>query len=198
MSTVCRYNSGNTNDVKLTLEMIYRAFPSFSKVDKKWEIIMPIMFSELFKHPVVFTPVSGGQWILPRAAVFNTLAVEERMKEVLLEVLATGEVKVATVPEHMLGAIKSCCHINLAVVTPSVVSQTYKQIQGHSSLSWDDKQCLLKYLLQNKKYELLEGLELLPLANGGFTKFCYNPKYAMNEKSFSQTFQPFNKDKTIF
>ena len=28
------------------------------------------------------------------------------------------------------------------------------------------------------KYELLDGLELLPLANGGFHTFCFNPRKA--------------------
>ena len=139
---------------------------------------MPIMFSELFKHPVVFTPVGGGRWIMPRSAVFNTLSAEEAAKDVILEVLAAGEVKVATIPEHVLRAIKSCCHINLATVTPSVVSQTYKIVQFSYSLPWDGKMALLKYMLKHNKYDLLEGLELLPLANGGFTAFCYNPRRA--------------------
>ena len=36
-----------------------------------------------------------------------------------------------------------------------------------------------RYLLrQGSKYELLDGLELLPLANGGFDVFHFNPKKA--------------------
>jgi len=37
---------------------------------------------------------------------------------------------------------------------------------------------LLRYLLRQSKYELLDNLELLPLANGGFDVFHFNPKKA--------------------
>ena len=53
-------------------------------------------------------------------------------------------------------------------------------LQGTSdfSLSWHEKIELLRFFLQNNKYDLLDGLDLLPLANGGFTTFSFNPRKA--------------------
>ena len=42
----------------------------------------------------------------------------------------------------------------------------------------ESKMKLLRYLLRQSKYELLDNLELLPLANGGFDIFHFNPKKA--------------------
>ena len=52
------------------------------------------------------------------------------------------------------------------------------QYSGNSPLSWDSRLRLLRYFLQRGKYDLLDGLELLPLANGGFTEVRFNPRRA--------------------
>jgi len=72
---------------------IYRAFPDFSRIDRKWECILPILFAELFKHPTVYTAVGGkngcrGAWIEPRLAVFNTIdPATEEAHDVIMEVI---------------------------------------------------------------------------------------------------------------
>ena len=43
-------------------------------------------------------------------------------------------------------------------------------------LQWQERLVLLKYLVKQKKYDLLDGQQILPLANGGFEYFVTNPK----------------------
>ena len=62
-------------------------------------------------------------------------------------------------------------------ITPALVSTKFKEIQHDLSLHWDAKMELLRYFLADHKYDLLDGLELLPLANGGFHTFFYNSRY---------------------
>jgi sacsin len=63
-------------------------------------------------------------------------------------------------------------------VTPTLVASAYREVQLAIGLRWEAKMKLLRYLLKQSKFELLDGLELLPLANGGFDLFHFNPKKA--------------------
>ena len=173
-----RMNSSSVGDQIVSIAAVYRAFPDFSKVDRKWECMLPILFAELFKYPVVFTGAEGGQWIEARQAVFNTIAADDEATKVVLDILTNGRVKVVDVPDHVLQAIKKCCRINLNVINAAIVAGAYREVQSELSLPWEDKMKLLRYLLLQPKYELLDGLALLPLANGGFNVFHYNPKKA--------------------
>lgn len=162
----------------VSLEMVYRAFPDFSKVDRKWESILPIIYSDVFKYPTLYTAAEGGKWIEPRHAVFNTLGPNEAASDVILQVLAVGSVKIVDSPSHVLQAVKKCCHINIGQVVPTLVASTYRTVQYDCSLYWDEKMKLLRYFLQQSKLDILDGLNLLPLANGGFEIFHYNPRKA--------------------
>lgn len=162
----------------VSLEMVYRAFPDFSKVDRKWESILPIIYSDVFKYPTLYTAAEGGKWIEPRHAVFNTLGPNEAASDVILQVLAVGSVKIVDSPSHVLQAVKKCCHINIGQVVPTLVASTYRAVQYDCSLHWDEKMKLLRYFLQQSKLDILDGLNLLPLANGGFEIFHYNPRKA--------------------
>ena len=51
-------------------------------------------------------------------------------------------------------------------------------MQYSFSLTWQQKIELLRFFLTDSKYDLLDGLELLPLANGGFDTFSFNPRKA--------------------
>ena len=68
----------------LTTDMIYRAFPSFHCIDRKWEVIMLPLYTELFKHEVVYT--SSMRWVLAKDAIFNTLENSHGSEEIILEV----------------------------------------------------------------------------------------------------------------
>ena len=159
-------------------EVIYRAFPDFSKVDRKWECVLPILYAELFKHPTVYTMAEGGRWIEPRLAIFNTLEENEVAADVILTVLTEGAIRVVNAPSHVLQAIKKCCHINIIQITPPIVASTYRNVQYSCTFHWEEKMKLLRYFLQQTKVDLLDGLQLLPIANGGFHIFHYNPKKA--------------------
>jgi len=162
-------------------KMIYHAFPDFSAVDRRWDCVLPILYTELFKHAVVYTEAECGVWVEPRHAIFNTLSESEpQLAGIILAVLAAAGVKVADCPSHVLKAVNRCCRFTLNEITPLVVSDAMRRVQygGNSPLSWDSRLRLLRYFLQRGKYDLLDGLELLPLANGGFTEIRFNPRKA--------------------
>jgi len=87
---------------------------------------------------------------------------------------------VVDAPPHVVQTVIKCCHINVGYITPVVVAAAYRAAaqSGAAMLHWDAKMRLLRYLLRQPKLELLDGLELLPLASGGFTTFHYNARNA--------------------
>jgi len=162
-------------------KVVFHAFPDFASVDRRWECVLPILYTELFKHAVVYTEAESGVWVEPRHAIFNTLSESEPdLANIILAVLSEAGVKVADCPPHVLRAINKCCRFTLNEITPVVVSTAVRKVQysGNSPLTWDSRLRLLRYFLQRGKYELLDGLELLPLANGGFTEVRFNPRKA--------------------
>jgi len=164
-----------------TAKMVYHAFPDFLSVDRRWECVLPIIYTELFKNAVVYTEAECGLWVEPRHATFNTLSESEpELASIILAVLSEAGVKVADCPSHVLRAINRCCRFTLTEITPLVVATAVGKVQygGNSPLTWDSRLRLLRYFLQRAKYDLLDGLELMPLANGGFTEVRFNPRKA--------------------
>ena len=173
-----RLQTSEEGHVSLSVADVYRAFPDFHKVNRNWDIILPFMYSELFQHKVIHAASNGGHWVEPRSAIFNTLDKDEEASPVIIEILTIGGINIADVPSHVLKAVQNCCHMVNGKVTPKLVAQTYSRVQQNSCLSREDRAKLLKYFLKNTKYDLLDGLELLPLANDQFTCFTLNARRA--------------------
>lgn len=57
-------------------------------------------------------------------------------------------------------------------VTPAFIRDVLRRIDIHS-LSKNDKLCLLEYVLSDRNYKELEGLQLLPLSDGSFRAFTH-------------------------
>ena len=171
----------STVEPSFSARVIYHAFPDFSMVDRRYDCVLPMLYTELLKQAVVFTEAQNGVWVEPRHAIFNTLSDSEpQLAAIILAVLAEAGVKVADCPQHVLRAINRCCRFTLSEISPTVVSAAIQKVQysGSSPLSWDSRLQLLRYFLQRSKYDLLDGLALLPLANGGFTEVRFNPRRA--------------------
>ena len=167
-----------TKMINVDVKLIYRSFPNFAKVNKKWDSVMVPLFLELFKSPVVYTMAEGGRWIDTRDAVFDTLEEGEQIHRAIIDVLACTNMKLAAIPAHVVDAIKKCCRVNLTRITPNVIAEAVKTVQNEVSLQWDTKLNLLRYFLSHCKYDLLDELNILPLANGGFETFSAVPSKA--------------------
>lgn len=89
-----RIHAGALNP-SFSARAVYHAFPDFSAVDRRWECILPILYTELFKQAVVYTEAESGSWVEPRHAIFNTLSESEpELANIILSVLAEAGVKV--------------------------------------------------------------------------------------------------------
>ena len=164
----------------LSVSDIYKAFPDMNQIERRWQVMLMPTYGELLKHPVIYTKSGGGSWLLNRDAVYNTLDVNPETSDMVLDVMSHSTANIASIPPYILQAIRTCCPFNLTKITAQNIASTYKEVQYNSSFSRDQKLALLLYLLDQNKYDLLEGLELLPTADGCMDVFVVNPRRAQH------------------
>jgi len=150
-----------------------RAWPDISSVDPKWEKIIEPLFSLLLQKKVVYTPAHHGQWLTVQRVVFDLVSRDEP-KELLQRVLLAADVPVVSVPSHVTDAILCYAGASVRNITPSATRAALKQIPScYQKLDRREKVLLLQFCLEDRKFDELCGLKLLPLSNGAFTTFSY-------------------------
>ena len=178
------------SDTEFSVSDVYKAFPDMNLIERRWQIMIMPTYVELLKHPVIYTKNDGGNWLHNRDAVYNTLELNGSTTDLVLEVMSYGSANIACIPAPILQAIRTCCPFNLTKITPLNIASTFKEIQYNSSFSRDQKLLLLQYLLDQSKYSILEGLELLPTANGCMEAIVVNPRRAKSRIYISSNLHP--------
>jgi len=163
----------------MTVGVIYRAFSNHSTLERRWEPVITAVYLEMLKQPMVYhSSPDVSEWIEAKSAIFNNLDPDDGVSAVVMDILLASHVNVVTVPAHVLAAVRRYAPFSINVVSPTLVASAYQSVQTTIGLHWENKMRILRYLLRQSKYELLDNLELLPLANGGFDVFHFNPKKA--------------------
>ena len=155
-------------------ELVYRSWPNLQNVEKHWKDILKPMFSVLMSGSVFWSPVDGGKWVKPQDAYLDRMTVSNEVREVVLETLTQANEAIVTVPDHVLKAIDSMAWPTQSITPTYLRSLLKKKRKG----SWDitnvpkkKKINLLEYVVQDKNLKDLQGVPLLPLANGSFVEF---------------------------
>jgi len=165
--------------VPVTVPVIYRAFSNHTCLERRWEPVITAVYLEMLKHRMVYHSSSdASEWIEAKNAIFNNLDPSEDVSAVIMDILLTNNINVVNVPSHVLAAVRRYAPFPLTLISPNLVASAYQSVQTILVLHWENKMHLLRYLLRQSKYELLDNLELLPLANGGFDVFHFNPNKA--------------------
>ena len=125
----------------------------------------------LLQKKVVYTPAHRGQWLTVQRVVFDLLSRDEP-KELLQRVLLAADVPVVSVPSHVTDAILCYAGASVKNITPSATRAALKQFPScYQKLDKREKVLLLQFCLEDRKFDELCGLTLLPLSNGAFTTF---------------------------
>ncbi|CAH1244398.1 SACS [Branchiostoma lanceolatum] len=150
-----------------TQDTLYAALPDRSHAAPDWDKALTPFFDDALTQKVVWTPTNGGKWIAPEDAVFNRTSVPTAV----LDYLVGAGIDVVTLPKHVMQAIDDTFdHQSLKEVTPGLLRATLKKTGVHNN-SREHKLTWLQYALDDEKYDEMEGLELLPLADKTFTTF---------------------------
>ena len=163
----------------LTPKEYYSALPEVSSVQySNWKDLLLPLFHVLMSEPVVWTErldTKVGRWIVPSEGVF--VPREGNFSLIVHCILSSCGVKLVDVPSRIWDAFQ------LAGFSPSSVSpsltRNHIRIQSGSYMSIDahSKYELLRYCLTDQQYSDLQGLFLLPLADGRFEQFTSGGLY---------------------
>ena len=157
----------------LTPAQFYEAWPQVDSVsDTPWESLLFPLFRILFSQANIWSERSDthpaqGRWIFPQNGFFIP-ENEHTFSPIVHRALSSCGVRLANVPQVIWDALN---HTDVSV---SVVSPTFTRgkLRNNSScykyLDRDSKHELLEYCLSDDNYSDLQGLALLPLANGTF------------------------------
>ena len=133
------------------------------------------LFELLCDERVMYTPAQGGKWLNVKNVIFETLP-ESDPKELLVQVFLAANQNVASLPDHALNAARLYSTLSTEI-TPALTRTVLKNAPScYRSLTREEKQFLLKFVLKDCDFSELLGLELLPLSSENFTSFTNSGK----------------------
>ncbi|CAH1244396.1 SACS [Branchiostoma lanceolatum] len=169
-----------------TQDTLYAALPDRSHAAPEWDKALTPFFDDALTQKVVWTPTNGGKWIAPEDAVFNRTSVPTAV----LDYLVGAGIDVVTLPKHVMQAIDDTFdRQSLKEVTPGLLRATLKKTGVHNN-SREHKLTWLQYALDDEKYDEMEGIELLPLADKTFTTFNNNKTIFIESEEHPRTLLP--------
>ena len=180
LSTLISISIQNRNDDK-SVEAVYKCIPEINGVGI-WTNLTKMFLQRIVHDKIIFTKDDGGKWIRPEKATiasFESFTVDREIEKTVKETLQIYGVNFAEVPNHVLTLLK---HHRLANdITPNSLCKILCSNHAiYQSLPKDQKINLLQFLLYDAKQYSVQGLELLPLANGMFAQFTsYGPPVYM-------------------
>ncbi|XP_053184445.1 sacsin-like [Scomber japonicus] len=156
---------------------VYDLWPDIAEIQHKdkWHVIALDVLHHLFRENVAVLSLAKDErkFISPSEAVFpcNSPPSPDILATIKRTLVSCGE-NLVTVPSRVARAINETYpHPDtLRHVTPAFLKGVLHRIDLHN-ISKEDKLCLLEYVLSDRKYRELQGLQLLPLSDGSFRSF---------------------------
>ena len=159
----------------------YEAWPEVKVIKgTHWEKVLCPVFESLLAYPVLWSERTEalsetGNWVTYGNAVLTPPM--EKLPSVLHKTLSNSGLQLVTVPTRVWDGLKAARKV-VREVSPKLARQQFRN-QVHSYVNIDPvgKGILLKYCLKDKQYNDLQGIYLLPLANGNFVHFQQRSRY---------------------
>ncbi|KAJ8024031.1 Sacsin [Holothuria leucospilota] len=156
--------------------VVYSALPNIRAKLGNWEGMVNLFYKEIFRHPVLYVESKKTWEHIDKVVIDSMSDCDLEARRVILKCLTLGGFLVAeNLPRHVLEAIKQFANNSKFVNAQDVLSSLRVQRLDHFGL--EEKLYLITYLLHNNcTAQDLNGLELLPVRDGQFTKFVAYPK----------------------
>lgn len=159
----------------LPVSSVYNLWPDIAQMQHKdkWRDVALDVFGHLFRKNVavlslakdetMFIPLSEA--VLP----CNGPTSASMLCAIKRTLVSCGENLVA-LPASVARAIEAFPHTTPKRVTPAFLREVFHRT-GVQNITKNDKLCLLEYILSDRKYKEVRGLQLLPLSDGSFRSF---------------------------
>lgn len=159
----------------LPVSAVYDLWPDLreTKHRPRWHKVALDLFKPLFQNQEIFSLAKNeNTFVTASEAVFPANYSDTAVMSAVVQLLITEEENLVTAPEHVLLSIKEAFPNpeTLKWVTPSFVRSVLHRSEL-DSISKNEKLSILEYVLSDRKYEELKGLQLLPLSDGSFRAF---------------------------
>ena len=149
---------------------VYNYWPDIGKVSgTQWGGLLKPFYNFLFNHnKIVHTQLDGGKWINITEAVFANCDVSKAIADALLKcnvnLVILGGNCIKAIQKYHTGTKKD--------LSPAIAKFYLKHNKlAYSSALRNDKLDILRYCLADNRYADLDGLCLLPMADGSFKEF---------------------------
>ncbi|KAK3611579.1 hypothetical protein CHS0354_018094 [Potamilus streckersoni] len=165
--------NGNPDDI---VQCVYAAIPRLDQVVDEWNALLPSLFGRIISKPTLMTVNISGEksWISCSEAFFATFRqytnLSTTIKPTVIKVLQMYNKRYVDVPLHLFESY-SKYNSRLTDMSPHSFAAVLKENPRYKSLSREEKLSVLEFLTLDSRYEILEGLELLPLQDGSLTTF---------------------------
>ncbi|KAK3591138.1 hypothetical protein CHS0354_040202 [Potamilus streckersoni] len=158
------------------IECIYAAIPKVDQAVDIWKTVLPHIYRRIISKPTVLTVNNDGEksWIDYAEAYFNTFTqypkLSPSVKNTIAKVLRIYNKKYVEVPLHVVKFFFKFGNSGTEL-TPRILSTILKDDSKYRSLTREEKFDLLEFLMVDRQYEILDGLDLLPLNDESFIAF---------------------------
>ncbi|XP_070206314.1 sacsin-like [Littorina saxatilis] len=159
--------------VAMTADVLYQLCPNHSKLTTHWQPLLAPFYRKLSTSRLFFTQLQGGYWVSLHEAVVMTSPTHDGLDEdtevAVVEVYAVCRVNLVRLPRHVLHGMNEVSATSVTCVSPQHLSDLMQADTTWSGKLFSDQKCLiLRYLCRHGDQPMLQGLELLPLADGSF------------------------------
>jgi sacsin len=152
---------------------------------KNWQsLLQPFYQIQLLREPFLWTLASGGQWISLSEAFFlsEDFGTDSEVLESVRTFLVDINIKVVDIPKPLLKTIKKHLGDHIRSLSPKDLRNFCRQNnQSLNEQPFETKLNLLEYILSDRSYGDLTGIQLLPLDDGNFEVFNRQRKHIFIE-----------------
>ncbi|XP_048257393.1 sacsin-like [Haliotis rufescens] len=158
----------HTNSI-IIIQQIYRMIPDIDDVDVNWKPLVSTLLKQLHNIPLLFTPSDKRMGIKMKDAFLVDVANDAY--SLIVEIFTLYKKYIVPVPSKLMKTLEKHFSSHIHKATPKDVCDTLRLSNHFTRLPRQKKLMLLKYLLESDQYKHLEGLCLLPVADGNFVAF---------------------------
>ncbi|XP_048257517.1 sacsin-like [Haliotis rufescens] len=158
----------HTNSI-IIIQQIYRMIPDIDEVDVNWKPLVSTLLKQLHNIPLLFTPSDQRMGIKMKDAFLVDVANDAY--SLIVEIFTLYKRYIVPVPSKLMRTLEKHFSSHIHKVTPKDVCDTLRLSNHFTRLPRQKKLMLLKYLLESDQYKHLEGLCLLPVADGNYVAF---------------------------
>ncbi|XP_041369841.1 sacsin-like [Gigantopelta aegis] len=167
-----KYCQTNNNSSEV-IELFYRSFPDYRKVTDHWNISLDPFYKKLFQMAAFFSKVNRGTWIHWNCVILPDAESKTDIYETVTKTYLEYQQNIVVLPDHIVEKKKE----EVASVCPDRLCQLLKTSDRYKNYAPAERFHLLKYVLRSSSHTNLEGLALLPVADGTFKTFSKSPVF---------------------